>query len=346
MFDALKKKLQQFSEQLQHKTQEKQNTEAEKETPPTTVASPETKTAANEKPKLTPKIGITQQAKSLLTGTIEITGKELTDLLEELELSLLEADVEHETALQITEKIRTALEGQKINRKESVQAAINQAIQNALLELMALPTIDLLEKSTEKKPLVILLLGPNGAGKTTTLAKLTHFFKSHHKSCIWAAADTFRAASIEQLEKHATALNTRVIKHQYGADPAAVAFDAIAAAKAHQTDIVLIDSAGRQETNQNLMQELEKIVRVAKPDLKIMVAESYSGQSLLQQAEQFNQKLGLDGFILTKLDADPKGGTLLSILFKIRKPVLFVGTGQEYEHLEKFNAEKIVHKII
>ena len=161
-----------------------------------------------------------------------------------------------------------------------------------------------------------------------------------------ASADTFRAGSIEQLKVHADKLGVRMIKHQYGADPAAVAFDAVKSAEAKGEDVVLIDSAGRQETNKNLMEELKKIARVVKPDLKLYVGESYTGQALLQQASEFNEALEIDGFILTKMDTDPKGGTAISLLYKLKKPILFLGTGQEYKDLEAFDANAIVARII
>jgi fused signal recognition particle receptor len=301
---------------------------------------------SEKKRELKARIGIGKKFQSVLTGQVTVSEKELEPLLEELELSLLEADVEQETALEIVSRIRNELAGKKIGRGKGIDSFLQEEIRGVLLGILETPVIDVLEKSQEKKPLVILVLGPNGAGKTTTIAKLTHYFQQNGKKCVWAASDTFRAASIEQLEKHAQKLNVRVVKHAYGADPAAVAFDAIQAAKAHGLDVVLIDSAGRQETNKNLLEELKKLVRVAKPDLKVFVAESYSGQALLQQAREFDQALGLDAFVLTKMDTDPKGGTLLSLVFKLKKPVLFIGTGQEYEDLQLFDANKIVQKIV
>jgi len=163
---------------------------------------------------------------------------------------------------------------------------------------------------------------------------------------VLAAAVTFRAASIEQIEKHAEKLGVRVVKHQYGADPAAVAFDAIKAAESKKIDVVLIDSAGRQETNKNLMEELKKIVRVAKPDLKLYVGEAFTGQALLNQATEFDKHLGLDGFVLTKIDTDTKGGTAISLLYKLKKPVVFIGTGQRYEDLVEFKPEYILDRVI
>jgi len=214
--------------------------------------------------------------------------------------------------------------------------------------MMKTKEFDLVKAIKEKgeKPYRILFLGPNGAGKTTSIAKLTFFLQNQGFKVLWAAGDTFRAASIEQLEKHAERLKVRVVKHQYGADPAAVAFDAVKSAKSKGIDVVLIDSAGRQETNRNLMGELEKIARVAQPDLKIYVGEAFTGQSLLQQAKEYNKTVGIDGFILSKIDCDSKGGTTISLLYKIGNPILFVGTGQEYKDLEKFEPEFVLKRII
>ena len=307
------------------------------------VAAPE-----EEKRELKPKVSVRGRLKSAFTGSVELKESDLEELLEELELALLESDVEQSTSEEICKKIRERLAGQKISRGKNVEAFVKNEISEILLELMNAEKIDLVEqaKAKKEKPFKILLLGPNGAGKTTSLAKLTWLLKQNGLKVIWAAADTFRAASIEQLEKHAKNLDVRVIKHQYGADPAAVAFDAVKAAESKKIDVVLIDSAGRQETNKNLMGELQKIVRVVKPDLKLFVGEAYTGQSLLQQASEYDKMAGIDGFILTKIDCDSKGGTTISLLYKIGKPILFVGTGQEYEDLQAFEPEFVLERVI
>ncbi|MDP2974025.1 MAG: signal recognition particle-docking protein FtsY [Candidatus Diapherotrites archaeon] len=304
--------------------------------------------AAEKIREIKPGISIKGKLKAAITGTVELEEKELQPLLSELELALLEADVEQTTAEEICAEISKRLAGKKIGRKENPEAAIKKEIKEILLQMMQTEEIDLLKAvhAKKEKPYKILFLVPNGAVKTTTIAKLTYMLQSNKQSVIWAAADTFRAASIEQLEKHADKLGVRVIKHQYGADPAAVAFDAVKAAEAKKIDVVLIDSAGRQETNRNLMRELEKTVRVIKPDLKIYVGEAFTGQALLQQAEEYDKIVGIDAFILTKIDCDAKGGTTISLLYKMRKPVLFVGTGQEYKQLQKFEPEFILKRVI
>lgn len=319
--------------------------------PKTTLEEPETPEGAEKKKevrKLKPKIGIKGRLKSAITGELELKETDLKDLLWELELALLEADVEQTTAEEITKEIKQRLSGKKISKKTKIEETIKKEIGEILQEMMQTEQPDLIKeiRAKKEKPYKILLLGPNGSGKTTSIAKLTHLLQKNGLKTIWAAADTFRAASIEQLEKHGQKLGTRIIKHQYGADPTAVAFDAVKAAQSKRIDVVLIDSAGRQETNKNLMGELQKMSRVIKPDLKLYVGEAYTGQALLQQASEYEKAAGIDGFILTKIDCDAKGGTTISLLYKLKKPVLFVGTGQEYKDLQPFTPEFIVKRVI
>lgn len=301
-----------------------------------------------EKRELKTKIKAKSKVKSFFKRYVELTEADLKDLLYELELSLLESDVNHDSAQAICEKIRTDLVGKRIPKGADFDSFIKKEIKKILTEIMQTEKISLLPliKSKKEKPFVILFLGPNGSGKTTSIAKLTHFLQENNLQVIWSASDTFRAASIEQLEKHASNLNIRVVKHSYGSDPAAVAFDAIEAAKAKGIDVVLIDSAGRQETNKNLMEELKKIERVAKPDLKLFVGEALAGKSLLEQARTYNEFLPLDGFILTKIDTDTKGGTAISLLHELKKPILYIGTGQHYKDLEEFTSEYILDRIV
>lgn len=298
--------------------------------------------------ELKPNVSIAGKIRAAIKGEVELEEKDLVGLLWQLELSLLEADVEQTTAEEITRKIKGALAGKKISRKEDLSLFVKKEIKGILREMMQAGERDILKEIREKKekPYKILFLGPNGAGKTTTIAKLSFLLQSKGLKVIWAAGDTFRAASIEQLEKHAEKLGIRLVKHQYGADPAAVAFDAVKAAQSRGIDCAIIDSAGRQETNKNLMNELQKIVRVAQPDLKVYVGESFTGQALLQQAKEYDKMVGIDAFILTKIDCDSKGGTGISLLFKLRKPIIFVGTGQEYRDLQRFEPDFILGKII
>lgn len=386
MFDLLKKKLGKFSEKVKQQLEKKEpaeETREEKATEklieekavekPTVEKRPVEREEIEEKPveeevveepvieetaveepaeeekrELKPKVGIKGKLEAAITGSVELQESDLKDLLWELELALLEADVEQTTAEEICKEIKERLVKKKISRKTKIEEAIKKEIGEILLGMMKTESFDLLQKikAKKEKPYKILFLGPNGAGKTTSIAKLTYLLQSKNLKVIWAASDTFRAASIEQLEKHAEKLNVRVIKHQYGSDPAAVAFDAVKAAQSKRIDVVLIDSAGRQETNRNLMGELQKIERVIQPDLRLYVGEAFTGQALLHQAREYEKMVGIDGFILTKIDCDAKGGTTVSLLYKLGKPILFVGTGQEYRDLQGFEPEFVVSRVI
>ena len=327
-------------------TEIKEEKEPQEEKPKIHKPTSFDKTKKSDKRDLKAKVSLKTKLTSLIKRTITISEKDLEALLFDLELALLESDVEQSTALEIISNLKEELTGKEIAKNLDISDFLKEEIKKSLAKVMDVPPINVFDETEKKKPYVILFLGPNGAGKTTSIAKLTHLFTERGKKVIWAASDTFRAASIEQLEEHAKRLNVRVVKHSYGSDPAAVAYDAIEAAKAHGLDVVLIDSAGRQETNRNLMEELKKIVRVTKPDLKIYIGESYAGQSMLNQAEEFDKELGIDAFILTKVDADAKGGTAISLLYKIKKPIVFLGIGQEYSDLIPFESSFILDRIV
>ncbi|MBN2127686.1 MAG: signal recognition particle-docking protein FtsY [Candidatus Diapherotrites archaeon] len=298
-----------------------------------------------EKRELKAKVSLGKKITGFFTGKIKLTEKDLTELLFELELSLLEADVQQETATEIIEELKKEVEGKEI-KKGTETDFLKESIKIVLEKIMNTEEIDFNKMLEEKKPLKILFLGPNGVGKTTSIAKLTKSIQRKGKTVLLASGDTFRAGSIEQLEEHAKKLEVKVIKHNYGADPAAVAFDAVKSAEAKGINAVLIDSAGRQNTNKNLLEELKKIDRVIKPDLKLYVGEAFTGQALVQQAKEFNEKISIDGFILTKIDSDTKGGTAISLLHQIKKPILFIGTGQRYEDLTEFHPKYIINRII
>ncbi|MEI7960882.1 MAG: signal recognition particle-docking protein FtsY [archaeon] len=307
------------------------------------------KTLEEDKRELKAHVGAGGKIKGFLFGGVEIAEKDINDLLWELELSLIESDVEADAANEIVKQIKSRLVGKKVSAK-GLDEYLKEQIKEILTEMMHTKTINLLDEAAKKKnegkPLVILMIGPNGAGKTTSIAKLAHYFKKNNLTSVIAAGDTFRAGAIDQIEEHAKRLGVRVIKQQYGADPAAVSFDAIKAAEAGKIDVVLIDSAGRQETNKNLMEELRKIERVAKPDLRLYVGEAYVGQTLLEQVAEFEEMIGIDGFILTKIDTDAKGGTAISLLYKMKKPIVFVGTGQGYDDFKEFTPEFVLERII
>ena len=300
--------------------------------------------AEEEKRALKAKTGFAEKLKGLVTGKIKISENDTREFFDSLELSLLESDVEQETASAIVAQLKKQLVGKEVSARENAGEFLKGEIRKALAEVMHTGKINLLAR--KEKPLKILFLGPNGAGKTTTIAKIADYFLRNGESVVLAAGDTFRAASIEQLETHGKRLGVKVVKHNYGSDPAAVAFDAVKAAEAKKIDAVLIDTAGRQETNKNLLEELKKIVRVVKPDIKIYVGEAYTGQALLQQALEFNEAIGIDAFVLTKIDADAKGGTAISLLYTLKKPILFVGTGQKYSDLKEFEPGFIIERIV
>jgi fused signal recognition particle receptor len=274
-------------------------------------------------------------------NTVKIDQKTFNEFFEELELLLIENNV----ALPVVDKIRENMEKSLVNievKKDQIEKEIKNALKESILELLISP-FDIIEKIKNKEgTFIILFFGINGSGKTTSISKLAHLLQKNKISSVFAAADTFRAASIEQLSKHGEKLGIKVIHQDYGADPSAVAFDAIKYAQAHQIKVVLIDTAGRMHTKDNLLKEMEKIIRVTKPDLKIFVAESITGNDATEQAKIFNETAGIDGTILTKSDVDEKGGTAISIGHITNKPILFLGTGQEYKDLIKFDPKEII----
>jgi fused signal recognition particle receptor len=291
-----------------------------------------------------------EEKKGLIGKIKKIREKELTedylkDLLWQFQLSLLQSDVALETAEKICEDVKKELVGKRV-KKDEIENIVKQALKNALLDVLKVESFDLFEKINSKKPFVILFLGFNGGGKTTTIAKLGWLLKSKGLKVVFAAADTFRAASIEQLEEHGKKLGISVIKHSYGADPAAVVFDAIKHAKARGVDVVLVDTAGRSHANINLMDELKKICRVNKPDLRILVIDSLTGNDVVEQAKTFNNEIGVDALILTKVDVYEKGGSILSAIHTIKKPILFIGVGQNYEDLKEFDVEQFVENLL
>ena len=278
-----------------------------------------------------------------------LTEKKLDDAINDLKLLLLSNDVAIDTADEICNKIIDSFKGEQIGRLTSTQKMLFDILKDTITEILTPEEeIDLLAEIKKKKsePYVIVFLGVNGTGKTTTMAKIAHLLKKNGFSIVAAAADTFRAAAIEQLSYHMDNVGIRVIKHEYKSDPASVAYDAIEHAKAKNIDVVLVDTAGRQVTDKNLMIEIQKICRVAQPDCRVFVGDSLAGNDALFQAKEFNKHVGIDASILTKLDADAKGGAALSISFETRKPFLFLGTGQDYADLEPFDRDLFISSIL
>jgi len=283
--------------------------------------------------------------------TTELKTDNIRPILSDFKLTLAENDVAFPVADRICDELEKRLTGVQVKRLEDRKRIVEDNLRQVLLEVMLTEKgIDLLDRAAEKRakkePLVLLFVGINGTGKTTTIAKVAQFFKDKKFSVVLAASDTYRAGSIEQLDEHAKRLGLRIIKGVYGGDPAAVAYDAVSHAKSHGINIVLVDTAGRMQTNQNLMNELQKVKRVVHPDITVFTVDSLIGNDAVTQAEEFNNSIGIDATILTKVDADVKGGSALSVTYVTQKPILFIGVGQTYSDLELFEPEKFVKMVL
>ena len=278
--------------------------------------------------------------------------KDIESILDELQISLMENDVAHEIVDEITSKIKTEMLDLKRERKENSGEVITTKLYSFLHELFLSTNtkIDVIQSILEKQkskagPYSIIFLGINGTGKTTTIAKFCKLLRDRGISVVLAAADTHRAGAIEQITHHGNNLNVKVISQRYGADPSAVARDALEHAKKNYIDVVLIDTAGRMQTSKNLMEEVSKIIRVTKPDMKIFVGDSLAGNDTVNQAREFFQYTNYDGSILTKSDADSKGGAAISIVYLTHKPILYLGMGQGYGDLEDFDHDRFLDSI-
>lgn len=258
-----------------------------------------------------------------------------------LEVVLMENNVAVDVIDKIKQDMKEILVKGKISRFD-VDKTILDTLKKSIDEILTFDKVDLVKDTKKKKPLILSFVGVNGSGKTTTIAKLANYFMKNKLTVVMAAADTFRAAAIQQLEEHANKLHVKLIKQNYGADAAAVAFDAVKYAEAHNIDVVLIDTAGRLHSNTNLMDEMKKIIRVAKPDYKIFVGESITGNDCVEQAQQFNEAIQIDGIVLSKADVDEKGGAAISVSYVTKKPIMFIGTGQTYDDLKPFDKKEII----
>lgn len=259
----------------------------------------------------------------------------------ELEVILLENNV----SVQVIDKIKADMKEEIVGKplkRSKILDIIQETLGKSIKEVLTIDHTPFDQLIETKQPYVVCLLGINGSGKTTSIAKLASRLKDQGKTVVLAAADTFRAAAIDQLQEHANNLGLKLIKHDYGSDPAAVAFDAIEHAKAKKIDVVLIDTAGRIHSNTNLMNEMKKIIKVSNPDLKIFVGESITGNDCVMQANAFNEAVGIGGIILSKADIDEKGGAAISVSYVTKSPIFYIGTGQEYEDLEVFDPNKVL----
>lgn len=294
-----------------------------------------------------------EKLKNVFTTFVKktLTEKKIDNAIGDLKLLLISNDVALDTADEICKSIVEAYKDQQIARLSSTKKMMFDIVRDIITEILTPEEeIDLIDqikkKNMQNLPYVIVFLGINGTGKTTTIAKFANFLKKHEISCVAAASDTFRAGAIEQLVKHMDNVGIRVIKHRYNSDPASVAYDTIEHATAKKINTVLIDTAGRQVTDNNLMSEMQKIVRISKPDLVVFVGDSLAGNDVLYQAKEFKKKVGIDANILTKFDADAKGGAALSISYETKKPILFVGVGQGYDDLEPFDRDRFINNIL
>lgn len=270
----------------------------------------------------------------------------LDDLLWELEIALMEADVALPVVEEIKNGVRNSLVGKKYHRDHTLDEVVEFAVKDAVRDVLKINEFDFDDWfSRQQRPVSIMFVGINGTGKTTAIAKIANRLMKGGHTVVLAAGDTFRAGAIEQLTIHADRLGCKIIKHSQNADPAAVAFDAIDHARSKHRDAVLIDTAGRMQTNSNLIDEMKKIDRVAKPTLTVFVGDSLAGNDAVEQAKVFDQAVGIDAVILTKIDADSKGGAALSIAHTIGKPIAFVSNGQGYEDIVKFSADWMMERL-
>jgi len=281
----------------------------------------------------------------------ELSDKDIGRILDEFLLVLVQNDVAYDVAKKICDGLREKLEATQFRRFSDAKDPAKEILREVLLDLLKGSGGELLfkvldESKGQQKPTIILFVGVNGTGKTSTVAKVGHLLQRKGYTVVIAAADTYRTGSIEQIEEHARRIGIRTIKHEYGGDAAAVAFDAANYANSHGTNAVLIDTAGRMQTNKNLLEEMKKIARVAKPNLTILIVDALTGNDAVEQGRSFSEAVKIDGVILTKLDADVKGGSAISMASIIGKPVLFATVGQNYDDLISFEPETMVEKIV
>ena len=338
MFDFIKKKIKDSIDSITKKVKKEEKIEElheEAHEAPQKAAEEKTK-APSSKPK---KEEHNKQVKKRLLSH-KITEQEVMDIYEGMRQALFDNNVAVSVLDSIKADLLKELVGQDvslISSKKAVEEIMKKSVANILSEY---PVDQLIEKIKNKKPFVILFVGVNGVGKTTTLAKVAKFLMDKGFKVVVSASDTFRAASIEQLEVHSKNLGINVIKHNYGSDPAAVAFDAIKHARTNGVDVVLVDTAGRSDINKNLLEELKKVKRVSQPDLTIFVGDALTGNDAVNQAQIFDREVSIDATILSKADVDKKGGAVLSISYITKKPIIFLGTGQGYGDLIPFNKER------
>jgi fused signal recognition particle receptor len=281
----------------------------------------------------------------------ELTEKVLDDVLLDLQIALLESDVAQEVVDDLSVELKKELLGLKLEREQEANQIVQSKLRAAVAHIFARTNrFDLIEKINAKKeakagPFVIVFLGINGTGKTTTVAKIANLLRKAGFSVVVAAGDTHRAGAIEQLEQHTNRLSLKIVKQRYGADPSSVGRDAYDHAKKNHIDIVLMDTAGRMQTSKNLMDEMGKIVRVVKPDVKLFIGDALAGNDTINQAREFFDYTNFDGAILTKVDADAKGGSAISIAHITSRPIIYIGVGQGYDDIIPFDSNKFIESL-
>ena len=272
----------------------------------------------------------------------ELTEEEIESILWDLESSLLKNNVAVDVIDKIKEDLKKDLKGESVGRTQ-VENFVREELEKSLREILDQEKLDIESIIQKEDPALFLFMGFNGSGKTTTIAKVAQKLKEDY-GVVLAAGDTFRAASIEQLQKHADNLDVELIKQDYGSDSAAVIYDAKEFAEKNHKDVVLGDTTGRSHTDKNLMEELNKIVRVNSPDLKILVVDALAGNDAIEQAKKYKD-IGFDAIIVSKADVDERGGSILSLSYISGKPILYLGVGQNYEDLREFDPDKVIDKI-
>ncbi|MEM3799514.1 MAG: signal recognition particle-docking protein FtsY [Thermoprotei archaeon] len=282
--------------------------------------------------------------------TRQVSEKELDEVVGELQRELLGADVAYEVTLLISQAVKDAVAEVRVGRTQDVRGAIRRRVEDVLRGILGASAGVSFQRvvgdTVRVKGLcVVVFFGVNGAGKTTTIAKVGHRLREAGFRPLLVGADTFRAGAIEQLVEHAKRLGLPVHVGKYGADPASVGFGALQEARAKGYNVVLVDTAGRMHTDSDLMDEMRKIVRVTKPDLKVFVGEALVGNDAVNQLVEFNQKVGIDGVILTKMDADAKGGVVFTVSNLVKKPIYYIGVGQGYSDLVEFDPEVVLKKL-
>ena len=307
-------------------------------------AKEEIKKEGEERVEKKIRVGFRAKLKTKLGAKAKLGESEIDDITWNLQMGLMESDVAMEVAEAISNELKEKLSTTEFkDPKGQVRRIFKETLVDVLEEGGKLNFFDYVKG--HDKPVKIVFFGINGCGKTTTIAKIAHQLKQRGLSVVVAAGDTFRAGAQEQLGKHADRIGIKMVHHQRGGDAAAVVFDAVKHAEAKKKDVVLIDTAGRLHSDQNLVEEMKKIVRVSKPDLIIFVGESITGNDCTEQAQKFDEAVGIDGIILSKADVDEKGGAAISVSYVTKKPILYLGMGQEYPDLEPFDKEKLLASI-